>query len=664
MLRTPLDLNICSSIPWIALTVSLLVPHRSQAQDSPPDPVLANSIVTVEAVVGSGIRWGSGVLLLDSDLVLTSYQQVRGATKARVRLADAPVIEVAGVVAANQATDLVLIKLKRGLPNGTPLRPSERIPQVGDSVWMHAAQRIDAQCFAHTQVRAVRGGAEQELAWNAKPGDLHRAARWISLKNVLPQSALGGGLFDTESSLVRVLTAPREQALSVSHAVDASSIRNLLRNVSENPIALSRLTGNHVGDPERLPQPAKPATLPPEIERRTMPVADRLNNLAESIAEGEEVLSQVKQAIDSNAGVLAQLQAQILQTRNRISLEQSQYQKILRNPEDRKITRRESSRGKKGRDDDKVEARVHSALQKARLSELESSVNASKRQLMQMDQEVRVLQSRLQFHRFEQQACERNTIRLGREIFWWADPLELRPDSHAQQLLRDFSDRQFTGRLAAHLFLARAQAHLRLRDFSACEASLDETLQVSGSERALVDALRARAKALGSKIDAKTAGPSAGKSGGKGGGESRGPRIDDRLLAVQVRDLLDREEFRKAAQLLLPATRAGDVDADLFAALSLLYSTTDAGIQTRKNLALPLAREALERTGGREWPSRAAAAAALAHAKETGRAQEWLTFCENLPENERRSETMSWRRALQDNQPWSFRWAQSQPRQP
>jgi hypothetical protein len=135
-------------------------------------------------------------------------------------------------------------------------------------------------------------------------------------------------------------------------------------------------------------------------------------------------------------------------------------------------------------------------------------------------------------------------------------------------------------------------------------------------------------------------------------------------LAVQVRDLLDREEFRKAAQLLLPATRAGDVDADLFAALSLLYSTTDAGIQTRKNLALPLAREALERTGGRDWPSRAAAAAALAHAKEPGRAQEWLTFCENLPENERRSETMSWRRALQDNQPWSFRWAQSQPCQP
>lgn len=139
--------------------------------------------------------------------------------------------------------------------------------------------------------------------------------------------------------------------------------------------------------------------------------------------------------------------------------------------------------------------------------------------------------------------------------------------------------------------------------------------------------------------------------GGKGGLESRRPRIDDRLLAVQVRERLDCDEYRKAAQLPSPATRAADVDTDLFAALSLLYATTDAGIQIRKNLALPLAREALERTGSWECPSLAAAAAALAQAKEPGRAHEWLALCDNLPENERGVETRGWRRALQNNQP-------------
>jgi hypothetical protein len=94
----------------------------------------------------------------------------------------------------------------------------------------------------------------------------------------------------------------------------------------------------------------------------------------------------------------------------------------------------------------------------------------------------------------------------------------------------------------------------------------------------------------------------------------------------------------------------------LFAALSLLYSTTDAGHETRQKQALPLAREALERSGGRDWLSLAAAAAALTRTKQSELARPWLEKCESLPPDQQRGETTAWRQALDANEPWSFDW--------
>ena len=121
----------------LALMLALTPTPWCLAQVPPPDPALANSVVTIEVVVGNRPRVGSGVLLLESNLVITSHRLVRGASKAQVHLANPPRVEVGGVLAANESTDLALLKLRRELPNGVPLRPAELIPRVGDSVWMH-----------------------------------------------------------------------------------------------------------------------------------------------------------------------------------------------------------------------------------------------------------------------------------------------------------------------------------------------------------------------------------------------------------------------------------------------------------------------------------------------------------------------------------------------
>jgi hypothetical protein len=52
----------------------------------------------------------------------------------------------------------------------------------------------------------------------------------------------------------------------------------------------------------------------------------------------------------------------------------------------------------------------------------------------------------------------------------------------------------------------------------------------------------------------------------------------------------------------------------------------------------------------------AAAAAALARAKEPELARHWLVKCESLPEDQQRGETKTWRKALEANEPWSFDW--------
>jgi hypothetical protein len=649
----------------LSLMLALASGSWCVAQVSPPDPALANSVVTIEVVVGNRPRVGSGVLLLESNLVITSQRLVRGASKAQVHLANPPRIEVGGVLAANETTDLALLKLRRELPNGVPLRPAELIPRVGDSVWMHGGVQPDIPWFAHTEVRALRGGSEQELAWNAKPGELHRAHRWITLQTPLPARALGGGLFDTQGNLVGLLTSPREETLSVSYAIDVWAIRSLLRNVAENPIALSRLKGDLVGDPARLPLPAQPGTLPPEVERRTMPVPERLQSLNQSMAEGEAVLPKVKQALEKILEAGRDLEGRVAEVQRGIAQSQAQYQDIFRNPEERKVVHTGSSKRKNGRDEEETRVQyVHSDRQRRRMRDLEQLVATAKGQLSVLEQEGQVLQYRLQLAKFEQQACERHTVQLARELFWWADPLELRPAGQTKQLLGALADVSFPANLNAQVHLARAQAQLRLRNFAACESSLVEAQRASGAELPLIQALRTRAKSLGSSVDAKSAGKTAGqtrgKSGGKGGGkgaaDSLAERVDGRLLAVQVRGLLDREEYREAGQLLLRGTNSGDVDSDLFATLSLLYSTTDAGTETRQKQALPLAREALERSGGREWLSMAAAAAALARAKEPELARHWLVKCESLPEDQQRGETKTWRKALEANEPWSFDW--------
>ena len=669
MLRSSLPRNMRVLPVWIPVLVGLVQPPVCPAQGASPDPALANSVVTIDVVAGNRPRVGSGVLLLEPNLVITSYRLVRGATKAQVHLANPPRVEVGGVVAADPATDLALLKLRKELPRGVPLRPADVVPRVGTSVWMLGGSQPDTPWFAHTEVRAVRGGLEQELAWNAKPGELHRAHRWITLKDPLPATTLGGGLFDPQGQLVGLLTSPPDEVLAVSHAVDVWAIRRLLRNVAENPIALSRLKGDLVGDPALLPQPAKPGTLPPEIERRSLPFPERLRSLNQSLTETEAVLPQVKQAIETILDAGRDWEGRLAETQRGIVQSQAQYQEIVRNPEERKVTRTKSSKGKNGRDDEETKVQYeYSDRQRRRMRDLEQLVAAAKVRLSVLEQEGRVLQHRLQLARFEQQACERHTVRLAHELFWWADPLELRPAAQAQQLLTALADVNLPANLSTQVHLARAQAHLRLRNLAACEASLVEAQRGSGAEQPLIQALRTRAKSWGSTGDAKSAGKSAGKSGGKGTGkgpaDGAGPRVDDRLLALQVRGLLDREEYREAAQLLLRGTNSGDVDADLFATLSLLYSTTDAGTETRQKQAVPLAREALERSGGRDWLPLAAAAAALARSKEPSLARDWLAQCESHPDHQGRADSQAWRRALEANEPWSFDWSQHQPRRP
>jgi len=662
---TPLiSLRVRYSPVWLAWMLAWAQPQWCSAQIPTPDPAWANSVVAVEAVAGNRLRVGSGVLLLEPNLVITSYQLVRGASKAQVYLANAPRVEVAGVLAAHQATDLALLKLRRELPTGLSLSPADLVPQVGESVWMHGGVQPNIPWFAHTEVRAIRGGSEQELAWNAKPGELHRAHLWITLKDQLPGHALGGGLFDPQGNLVGLLTSPRNATLCVSHAIDVWAIRSLLRNVAENPIALSRLKGDLVGDPARLPQPARPGTLAPEIERRTMPLPERLQSLQQSITEGEALLPLVKQAIEKTLEEGRDLEQRVAEVRRGIAQSQAQYQEILRNPEERKVVRKGSSSGKNGREEETQIQFEHSDRQRRRMRDLEQWVAASRGQLAMLEQEGRVLQHRLQLARFELRACEWHTVHLARELFWWADPLELRPSAQTQQVLTALADVSFQGHLNAQVHLARAQSQLRLRNFAACEDSLVEAQQASGAELPLIQALRSRAKSLGSTADAKSGakasgsngGKSAGKGTGKGAADGPGARGDGRLLAVQARGLLDRQEYREAAQWLLRGTNAGDVDSDVFAALALLYSTTDAGTETRQKQTLPLAREALERSGGRDWLSRAAAAAALARSQEPELARQWLAECESLPQDQQRAETKAWRRALEANAPWNFAW--------
>ncbi len=198
------------------------------------------SVVLIETDQGGQ---GSGFIVGESGLVVTSYHVIEGARTARVTFHNKLSAEVAGYVAVDKESDLALLSMKASvqLPP-LPLHPD--LPRKGERVAAFGAPLGFSETVSGGNISAIRDGQElQEMC--AKLGarlSVDKKATWIQTTVPISSGNSGGPLTDMNGNVVGVNTwtisstgvfiASRGEveAQNLNFAIAVTEIRKLLAN--------------------------------------------------------------------------------------------------------------------------------------------------------------------------------------------------------------------------------------------------------------------------------------------------------------------------------------------------------------------------------------------------------------------------------------------------
>ena len=207
----------------------------ASAKPLPPDVLYARTSpavvrVNVHGAAMKPMGHGTGFFVSPDGLLITNYHVIDGANYATVERADGVVLRVEGIVAMDEASDLVLVK---ATPAGDVL---PTLP-LGPDTPPHVGTKVYAIGHPHGLKNVLSEGLVSSL------GDPARGHDFIQTTAAISPGSSGGPLMTADGVVVGVTTATVRDAQNLNFAMPASRVRALLEQPrDEKPRRLADVT--------------------------------------------------------------------------------------------------------------------------------------------------------------------------------------------------------------------------------------------------------------------------------------------------------------------------------------------------------------------------------------------------------------------------------------
>lgn len=621
--------------------------------DNGPPPNVTAAVVSIE-LAGSA-RVGSGVVVNDAGLIVTSYALAASGSKARLKYADGAETEAMGFVAARKGKDLILLKPKKASAKALPLKFFDGVPSLGGPVRLHAGPASAPYHWLNTRLLTVRAGDDM-LAGLKRPlpatgNDVDTC--WLAADGFLPDSGAGGAMLTVNNELLGMITATPDRSDRVHAGIHARHIAQLLKSPLTNPKPLASLKNFEDVSPIEIPESIPQALVNSGVEDRSKPLDEWISGLTLRIQAADAELVEFRPREDQLRIVAKDQVAGEREVAKQLQKVQDTAASIK--PEVPRQERRNVTVEKVGSDgrttivneNRTVITYYFSARQKELLAALEREAADLQRKILQAQFDLKQSEFRIEKVSDDLDAGKRRVTILWNEMFLAADPLEIRGAADAERGLKALPSVTDTVGTTANTQLVKAILHLRLRQFDECEKAAVSAADLEKSLATVVQAIRGRAALLqGKKIEAA----------GLLGKISKKVSDDPRLLILQARIELDQGGYAAALRQLKQAEERGADSVEMGIALALIYATAPVKSATDGGKARAYAAQACEATLWRNSRALLALAAAHARLKDYEAAAEILDRAAAAAPPEEEKNFAAWKASVAQSDVLTFPW--------
>lgn len=201
----------------LALALFLLAPFSTAAQQPRSDTVgrvkRAVVILTTYDTTGNPLLQGSG-FFVSPDRIVTAAHVIKDARAARIRAFDGRTYTVQGILAINEARDLVLLQTSATMPEGSALKIAQSSPFDGEKIFVVSNP--------------------QGYAWKTSRGtvietwDFQGLGQLLSISASIMPGSSGGPVVNLEGEVVGVADMHIVSGEEFNLAVPGVSLKTLL----------------------------------------------------------------------------------------------------------------------------------------------------------------------------------------------------------------------------------------------------------------------------------------------------------------------------------------------------------------------------------------------------------------------------------------------------
>jgi len=538
---------------------------------------------------------------------------------------------VLGVVAASKGKDIAILELGKASktvePVATPLvldaaaRPTidqELIPWSGppytDSQGPRVFPKVTRSLLGDEVRFGIRGTPTNKV------GD-DPDVRWIWLNQLSHLKFNGGPLFNKEGQVVAMLSASRSTDRTLFSAIHIKHVIDLLPKDDPKPRSLKSLKG--IGDARLVAGLTTVDEAPSDtlsgLLQRGKPVDQRFLDWQRRIVQVEmEKVDMEKSDIRLHSDKIElvaeadkiQIAFSAMQPEERFTTTETRTERGTRT-----VTRRE-----RGSDGEMKNVQREEPFTKVIEVTVEHFRFSSRQeQQRQFSQETMAkLNAKIQDINIVVTSDTNILVpfflqtrrHLEDEIFFFADPMGLRPAAEHELLQTELSKVIEDGGASAAIFMARALLRCNEADLDGAESDLIEVSELDTRYRLLVRTLGARIKLLrGDKVKAASELKSVLNE----------KNLDPKILLVASRIEIDNGNFSFALKYLQDAAKLDQNEAEI--SLGIAWVAASLPNPSAK-IATEAAEEAVRKTAGNDWAALSVLAAAHALSKKNELARE------------------------------------------
>jgi WD40 repeat protein len=197
------------------------------------------AVVTIVSADERDIAQGSGVLISSDGKIVTNFHVVEGKRVMLARRHDGSFLTITGVLAADKANDLVILKADgRNLPF-VPLGDSDAV-KVGEAICVIGSPMLLEGTVTTGIISAIR--------------ELKDGRKLLQISAPISKGSSGSPVFNRKGEVIGIASFQLAEGQNLNFAVSVNMLKELLRRVKEEPEPLTKLSSFSTSPIRELPK--------------------------------------------------------------------------------------------------------------------------------------------------------------------------------------------------------------------------------------------------------------------------------------------------------------------------------------------------------------------------------------------------------------------------